>query len=154
MLSERETLIAGLNAICTEGCWMETLHYEPTPAWEHALAEPDCPCHLLLVVLDGNRVVGWCRAFPDDSGDAAVIGIGFLDGYRDHGMGTRLLQETIQWANQLDFTYLKLRTRPDNARAIHVFEKLGFVPTGRIERGQMEMVCRLADLHRNKETEL
>ena len=97
-------LVGVINAVCAEGM-MATRRFEPTPAWTHALDEPDCPCHLLLVVEDAGQVVGWCRAFRDSSGetghatgDAASIGLGLLPGYRGRGYGKALLQRAIDWA--------------------------------------------------------
>lgn len=151
---DRSTLEATINAVCAEGRWMETPRYEPTPAWEHALTEPDCPYHLLLIVADSDQIVGWCRAFPITSQNAAEIGIGLLDRYRNRGLGTYLLQKAIHWANQSRFSYLGLTTRPENAHAIHTFEKLGFIPTGRMKGGQLEMGYRLVNIDQHKEAVL
>lgn len=151
---ETKPLLAAIDAVCAEGRWMETLRYESTPAWEHALTEPDCPYRLLLVVAHRDQIVGWCRAFPDGSGNTAVIGIGLLPRYRNQGLGTHLLRNTFRWADQAGFCHLRLTVRSDNARAIHVFRKLGFVPNGRTERGQVEMVCRLDRASSDKEAVL
>lgn len=118
---------------------MRTRRFEPTPAWEHALAEPDCPHHLLLVAHDGERPIGWCRAFPTGVPGEAEVGIGLLPPYRDHGLGTGMLKRTLDWAREQGLPRLTLTTRNDNHRAIHVFEKCGFSPTGRSEGKWIEM---------------
>ena len=125
---------------------MRTTHFEPTPAWQHALTEPDCPHHLLLVAYDGERPIGWCRAFPTDPLEEAEIGIGLLPSYRDQGIGTNMVKRTLNWACGQSLTRLMLTTRDDNYRAIHVFEKCGFSPTGRSEGMWIEMEHRLPNV--------
>ncbi len=125
-LADRPSLIATINTVCAEGKWMETLCYEPTPAWEHALTVPDCPCHLLLVAVD-SRVIGWCRVFRDaGSQTSADIAIGLLTEYREQGLGSQLFGQAITWAYENDLARLHLKTRVNNARAIHLFEKYRF----------------------------
>jgi len=133
---DRASLVCVINAVCAEGM-MATRRFEPTPAWTHALAEPDCPCHLLLVAAGVEGVVGWCRAFRDPpggigvvSGDAASIGLGLLPGCRGLGYGKALLQRAIDWAAEQGLHHLWLATRPENERAVRLFLKLGFRPIG------------------------
>ncbi len=128
-----------INAVCAEGRWMRTTHFEPTPAWEHALTEPDCPDHLLLVAHAEERPIGWCRAFPTNVPGEAKVGIGLLPPYRDRGLGTSMLRRSLDWAGEQELTRLTLTTRDDNHRAIHVFEKCGFSPTGWREGKWIEM---------------
>ena len=118
---------------------MRTTRFEPTPAWEHALTEPDCPNHLLLVAHDGEQAIGWCRAFPTGAQAGAELGIGLLPPYRNQGLGTDMVRKTLNWACGQGLARLTLTTRDDNHRAIHVFEKCGFSPTGRNEGKWIEM---------------
>ena len=135
----KSTLEAIMNHLCAEGRWMQTRRFVPTPAWEHALTEPDCPNHLLLVARDGEQLIGWCRAFPTGAQGEAEIGIGLLPPYRDHGLGTDMLKHTLDWAKERSLVRLILTTRDDNRRAIHTFGKCGFAPTGRSEGRWIEM---------------
>lgn len=129
---------------------METQRYEPTPAWEHALVTPDCNCHLLLVVDNGTRIVGWCRVFPGNvSNLEAGLGIGLLPEYRDHHIGTALVQKSIDWAQKRRLQRIRLRVRYDNARAIHIFSKVGFVFVAQTENVWLEMAL---TLERNRDT--
>jgi len=125
---------------------MRTTRFEPTPAWQHALTEPDCPHHLLLVARDGERPIGWCRTSPTDLPGEAEIGIGLLPPYRDRGIGTDMVRRTLNWACEQSLVRLTLTTRKDNQRALHVFEKCGFSPTGRREGKWIEMDYPLRDI--------
>ena len=138
--ADRPSLIATINTVCAEGRWMETVQYEPTPAWEHALNKSDCTCHLLLVVVDEKRIVGWCRVFPDDASSAG-LGIGLLSDYREKGLGIALVQNALEWARRRGLKRIHLRTRADNTRAIRMFQKFSFEFSGSTENGWMEMEC-------------
>ncbi|MCX7841218.1 MAG: GNAT family N-acetyltransferase, partial [Anaerolineae bacterium] len=125
---DKRTLIETINSVCAEGRWMETRRYEPTPSWEHALQTQDCPYHLLLVLDNGERIVGWCRVFPDtQTSKQANVAIGLLAEYRGRGWGTKMFQQAMEWAFQQGFTRLYLTTRASNTRAIRLFNKFGFV---------------------------
>lgn len=144
--ADARPLLSTINAVCAEGRWMRTLRYEPTPAWEHALRDTDCPRHLLLVATDGPQVVGWCRLFPQGraDGQVATLGIGLLAPYRDQGLGTAMVRWATRWAADSNFKQVTLTTRADNQRAIHVFHNCGFVAAGHTADGSIEMSIRLA----------
>ncbi len=138
--ADRPALLAAVDAVCAEGTWMQTRRYEPTPAWEHALRRAHCTCHLLLVAVAGRQVVGWCRLFPAADGAAADVGIGLLPAYREQGWGTAMLRAAVTWARRAGLRELTLTVRADNARARHVFAKIGFRPAGVPEQGWERMV--------------
>ncbi|GEM_PF-630825 len=142
-LSDRTGLIRAINAVCGEGLWMSTSRFEPTPAWEHALADPNCGCHLLLLAVGTNAPVGWCRVFrePDVQGTVASLGIGLLPIYRDRGIGTQMAQKALAWAWSADVERVVLRTRRDNHRAVRVFSRCGFYVTDEAGEGWVEMAC-------------
>ncbi len=121
--ADRPGLVAVVDAVCAEGI-MRTPRFIPTPAWEHALAHPDCPCHLLLVASDGDRVTGWCRLFPNGDG-ALELGIGVAAPYRRQGVGRALLEAALGWALEQGMPVV-LETRTDNIPAIRLFTHLGF----------------------------
>lgn len=121
---------------------MRTPRFEPTPAWEHALSQPDCSCHLLLVALSGERIVGWCRLFPT-SEEEAELGIGLLASARGQGLGAQMLVQAIAWAQERGLSRLVLTTRSDNHQAMKLFSEYGFRPTGWGEDEWIEMALEL-----------
>ena len=140
-------LIAAIDAVCGEGRWMSTQRYEPKPAWTHALVQSDCLRHSLRVIEVGQTIVGWCRLFPikpcNGFQPEASLGIGLLQPYRDMGIGTVFVRQSLQWALSAGLQKVTLSARADNARAIHVFEKCGFRPTGCMPGGLLKMECEL-----------
>jgi RimJ/RimL family protein N-acetyltransferase len=63
-----------------------------------------------------------------------VGGLGVLvkSGYRESGIGTRMLETLIRESRSAGLEILVLRYFSGNDRAQHVYEKVGFVETGRI----------------------
>ncbi|MBA2362513.1 MAG: GNAT family N-acetyltransferase [Chloroflexia bacterium] len=60
----------------------------------------------------------------------ATLGTGVRAGWRDAGLGRALLQEITRAARELGIEKLELHVRSTNARAIHVYESLGWQHEG------------------------
>jgi len=72
------------------------------------------------------------------------LGIGLLPIYRHRGLGTALVRRALHWSWDAGYQRASLTTRPDNARAIHVFQRCGFACTRRTDDGLLEMGCVLS----------
>ena len=139
---------------------MRTARFEPTPAWQHALDQPGCGRHLLLVTEAQGDVVGWCRLFPvhgngcQPSGvgaEGAELGIGLLPAYRGQGAGQEMVESSLAWARQAGLPAVYLTTRRTNAVAIRLFARCGFVVDGRQGNGLVMMRCNLEGAHEAKQ---
>ncbi|HXE57529.1 MAG TPA: GNAT family protein [Gemmatimonadales bacterium] len=91
-----------------------------------------------LAALDGDRVVGLVtfeggrRPRTRHTGE---LGISVAREYHGQGVGRALLERLIGWAQASGVVRkLDLRVRVDNAAAIRLYERLGFVVEGRIRR--------------------
>jgi len=62
------------------------------------------------------------------------VGIAIRKGYRDIGIGTEMLKALIAQAEEMGLKILTLSVFSTNARAIHVYRKVGFKETGRIPK--------------------
>ena len=86
-----------------------------------------------FVAMSGDAVIGWCdillkpRPALRHSG---VLGVGVLNSYRGQGIGTALLEATLNAAKDRRLTRIELFVRTDNERAIKLYEKFGFVIEG------------------------
>lgn len=131
---DTRAIIEAINAVTAEDKWFMSGGFIPTPPWQRALDETgDNRNYLLLVVEAPEGLVGWCRVFPYEFGTSrhvADLGIGLLPAWRDQGIGTALILEACRWAIAQGFEKLTLSVFFTNERAIHVFEKAGFVRTG------------------------
>jgi putative acetyltransferase len=82
-----------------------------------------------FVAVDAGLVVGWADIFPAWAHAVAhtgSLGMGVLPGYRGQGIGRHLLQACINKARIKGITRIELEARADNARAIKLYESLGF----------------------------
>jgi RimJ/RimL family protein N-acetyltransferase len=89
---------------------------------------------IFIVADDGGRVVGIASIFGGKRQAArhnGTIGISLHPDYRDRGLGTRMMLWLISWARGAEvLTRLELEVFSGNARAIHLYEKVGFVREG------------------------
>jgi len=69
-----------------------------------------------------------------DESHVGVLGIVIRSGYRDFGIGTQMMKTLVKQASALGLKLLMLQVFATNERAIHVYEKLGFVHSGRIPK--------------------
>jgi putative acetyltransferase len=77
---------------------------------------------------------------------AAGIGIGVHDDHRGHGIGSALIAELIDAAdNWLGLRRLELTVYADNIRAIRLYERFGFEPEG-IQRDYAFRAGRFVDV--------
>jgi len=85
--------------------------------------------------VDG-RVVASCdlRVGRGAEVRAGNVGIVVKDGFRGVGVGTRMMQTIVEFARKRGLRVLVLSVFATNERAIHVYEKVGFVKCGRVPR--------------------
>lgn len=132
-------IVAGINAVCAEGCYFHTARYEPTPAWEAALHNLDAaPDHLLLVAEAGGHFAGAANLFPADAelpgSRTGEMGIFVLKPFRGQGIGTALLDALLTHAAKIGYERVVLSVLASNSRAIRLYRKFGFVTQGRRRR--------------------
>lgn len=86
----------------------------------------------LVAVLDGS-IVGnsGISRFSGRRAHACSLGIGIHDDYQGKGIGSALMSEMMDAAdNWLDIRRIELTVFTDNAGAIRLYEKFGFVREG------------------------
>jgi len=62
------------------------------------------------------------------------IGIAIKKGFRDLGIGTEMMKTLVEQGKSWGLKVLTLTVFANNARALHVYRKSGFVETGRIPK--------------------
>lgn len=101
--------------------------------WEAEQSEPDASV-VSLVIVAGERPVGDINLFQIDQRNRhALAGLSLWRAEdRDHGYGTDAMRAMLRWAfGHLNLHRVELAVDATNERAIHVYEKLGFVAEGR-----------------------
>lgn len=86
-----------------------------------------------FIALAADEVVGYCEIervnFPANA-HAGILEIGILPTFRDRGLGFRLISSVLAEARRAGFVRVALGVHADNARAIALYEKVGFVREG------------------------
>jgi len=67
-----------------------------------------------------------------------VVGIVIKKGFRELGIGTAIMQALVEQAKKMGMEVLTLTAFVSNKRAIHVYEKVGFVQTGLIPKKHLK----------------
>jgi putative acetyltransferase len=112
------------------------LPFPSREGWRKRLAEIPDGLYSLVASVEGE-VVGslGLRTFPlrPRRSHAGQIGMAVRDDWQGRGVGTALLEATIDLAqNWLNLTRLELTVFVDNAPAIRLYEKVGFETEGRL----------------------
>ncbi len=71
------------------------------------------------------------RGLPNRIYHSAYVVLGVREEAANKGIGTQLLEEAIEWAEETGISRLELTVIVDNDKAIHLYEKMGFELEGR-----------------------
>jgi len=90
--------------------------------------------HIAVVAEVDGRVVGSCELTPRFGRMSHVgsLGISVKDGYREKGIGQKMISELERQAPRLGLESIYLEVFSNNERAIYVYKKMGYEETGRI----------------------
>ncbi|HEM4129638.1 TPA: GNAT family N-acetyltransferase [Streptococcus suis] len=97
------------------------------------------PGELCLLAKVGTEVIGAISVKSSKQFRISHIGnifIAIKKDYWGHGLGTILLDEVIEWAQEIDLLKrLELTVQVRNQAAVHLYQKMGFVIEGTQVRG-------------------
>jgi RimJ/RimL family protein N-acetyltransferase len=86
----------------------------------------------LVALLDG-RVIGWCDIVPKQRpiyAHVGVLGVALLPEFRGQGLGGLLIRRSLDAARAFGLRRVELTVRENNAVAISLYKKIGFVTEG------------------------
>jgi RimJ/RimL family protein N-acetyltransferase len=132
---DAEPLARLYAAVRAEGRWLVTSPNAVSPPSEaFFIAELIRADESAVVVAEANgAVVGNALVMSDrdvSSRHVGVLSVTVADGWRDVGLGTALVAAAQDWVRARGLTRLALSVFPDNARAIAVYTRAGFVREG------------------------
>ena len=95
----------------------------------------------MLVDIEEGHVVGALqlhRSSPRKKARHKVeLGIKILEKYCNQGIGRKLMEAGIQKAKEEGYEMITLSCMKENTRAIHLYESLGFIQYGELERAYL-----------------
>lgn len=92
------------------------------------------PRSVLLVAEVDEQIVGMLdfHGHPEPQrAHAGEFGMSSTKQWRGRGVGTRLLERLLEWAREQHLRRVELRVLSNNAGAIRLYERFGFVTEGR-----------------------
>jgi RimJ/RimL family protein N-acetyltransferase len=90
-----------------------------------------------FVAMSDENLIGWCDVLANARPamhHIGVLGIGVLNSYRRMGVGTSLIERTLEAAKGKGLKRIELTVRTDNEPAKKLYEKFGFVVEGIVRK--------------------
>jgi RimJ/RimL family protein N-acetyltransferase len=122
-----------LDRVARERKYLSVFEAFPVEAMKDFILHQNKTGGPAFVALKAGEVIGWCdirrQAFPAFAHRGSV-GMGVVAEWRGRGIGLRLLDAAIKDAFRRGLVRVELEVRADNARAIALYEKIGFAREG------------------------
>ncbi|WP_341677362.1 GNAT family N-acetyltransferase [Niveibacterium sp. SC-1] len=123
-----------IGSVARERRWLATFDafsLEDTTRFVQAALADNAPN---MVAETDEGLVGWCditplRALAAYAG-VGTLGMGVLAGWRGKGLGQQLVVRTLDAARHLGLRRVELQVRADNAAALALYRRAGFVVEG------------------------
>ena len=128
-----------INTLHAEDTFLTTLGGKPITRTEErqfvekvlkALRDGDAQ---FFLVTHKDNVIGVCDIWKEREPrqrHVGILGVSLLSEYRDEGIGGELMKFLIQQGKDMGLRLLRLTCFANNPRALHVYEKLGFLRVG------------------------
>ncbi|TPJ28978.1 GNAT family protein [Mesorhizobium sp. B2-7-2] len=132
-LAHIESFHRALDVVARERRYLSMLEappFEQTLQFAKGRIEKGDPGFVAVV---GEKVVGWCDITRHDMPAHAhrgTLGMGILPIYRGRGLGLKLINAALARARSAGMVRVELSVHADNARAIALYDKVGFVREG------------------------
>jgi RimJ/RimL family protein N-acetyltransferase len=128
-----ESFYLALDTVARERRYLTLLEAPPLPEVREFVLGAIKKGDPQFVAVAKGEVVGWCdirRHYFPAHAHRGTLGMGIIPPYRGQGLGRRLLTTTLERAGDAGFARIELAVHVDNARAIALYDKAGFVREG------------------------
>jgi RimJ/RimL family protein N-acetyltransferase len=128
-----ESFHRALDTVARERRYLAFLEAPPLEATRSFVLDMIAQRNPQFVALSGTDVVGWCdvrRLSRPIHAHGGILGMGLLQPFRGQGLGTRLIRHTLDAARAAGMSRVELSVHENNANAIALYKKVGFVIEG------------------------
>ena len=104
-----------------------TVYFDPTTDALYELFRT--PGSFYYVATIDEVVVGGCGIFPTDNlpdGTCELVKLYVSKEARGTGLGKQLMEISLSWAKENGYTQVYLESMPELAKAVSIYEKVGF----------------------------
>jgi len=104
-----------------------TVYFDPTTDALFELFRT--PKSFYYVAIADGKVVGGCGIFPTDNlpdGTCELVKLYLAKEARGTGLGKQLMEISLSWAKENGYTQVYLESMPELAKAVSIYEKVGF----------------------------
>ena len=110
----------------------EGLGFTPEAEAAYLAGIEDSKDTVMLLAKQDGKIIGSASLsrLPRRMKHRGDLSVSVLKEFWNRGIGRRLTEGIIDFARENGFSIIDLQVRSDNAAAIHLYEKLGFVKTG------------------------
>jgi RimJ/RimL family protein N-acetyltransferase len=122
----------GVDIVAREKKYLDKLQAAPLEESRDYLLTQIAKGEPFFVAIASEEVVGWCdiRRRTGIASHVGLLNIAIVPGFRGQGIGRKLLLAVLDEAKRTGFVRIELWAHSDNARAIALYEKVGFVREG------------------------
>lgn len=106
-----------------------TVYFDPTTDALFELFRT--PRSFYYVATQDEKVIGGCGIFPTENlpnGTCELVKLYVAKEARGTGLGKQLMEQSMKWAKESGYTHVYLESMPELAKAVSIYEKVGFQP--------------------------
>jgi ribosomal protein S18 acetylase RimI-like enzyme len=126
-----------LDTVAREGIYLASTEAKPLESLRGFVLSSIEKRNPIVFAMNGERLAGWCditRSGSKTSAHCGHLGMGVLADYRGRGIGTQLIEAALAAAGEANIPRVELTVYANNAAAIGLYRKVGFVEEGRMSR--------------------
>ena len=127
-----ESLRRGVDLVARERKYFDIVEAAPAEHFREYLLNQIANHDPFFVAIAQEEVIGWCEVERRKGVEAhsGLLNVAIVPGFRGRGLGRKLVTFALEEARQTGFVRIDLWVHADNARAIALYEKLGFAKEG------------------------
>ena len=130
---------AAVTSVCKEEKYLASTHGFSSKETKSFVEKIISNNYSQFFAIENNQVVGWCDIIPKEQElhrHVGVLGMGIISGFRNKGIGTELMSQTIAHARMNGIERIELEVYASNLIAQKLYKIIGFEVEGIKRKGK------------------